>query len=83
MGYKDKRLVSQSITRDRNEARVVITLEVSLDIDTMKSLPGYKRDAISFLRELVAEHSTPHGILAAIEEKDGVYVSDTNIQVAG
>lgn len=82
-GYKGQRLVSETIVRPKNSARVVITLEVSLDSDAMKSIPAYKRTAIRFLRDLASENKTPQGMLAALEEIEGIYVTDTKTEIGG
>ncbi len=81
--HDGRKLVSESHFRKPHQARVVVTLEVELDIDTMKAMPAWRRGAIGYLRALAEEYNSPEAFLAELEERHGVYVTDEKIEVYG
>lgn len=44
-------LVSKTMVRDKHEARVVITLEITVSDEGLKSLPNYKRTAQDYVKD--------------------------------
>ena len=82
-GFDGQKLVSETRVLAKNQARVVITIEVELGIDTMKAMPAWQRSAIGYLREMLQEHTSPEGILAELEDREGVYVTSEKIEVYG
>lgn len=78
-----RKLVSETHFHGIQETRLVISLELKVDKDVLEEMPSYKRKAIAWLRDTIEEVKTPQGVLAVIEEADGVYVVDTTIQAAG
>ena len=57
--HDGKKLVIESVSRTRNQARIVVTVEVEVLKGKMNSLPAYLSDATDYLR-VVLEHREEH-----------------------
>lgn len=68
--------------RKKNQARVVITLEVELIDEAMQSLPSYQRDAVNALRNIVTKHDDVTSLIHEININDGIDVTDIDVAVA-
>lgn len=72
--------------RAKNQARVVITLEVELSPEYMQALPAYQRDAVNALRNIVIHNRMMHddvsSLIHEIDRNDGINVTDIDVSVA-
>jgi hypothetical protein len=59
---KDQGVLMKSVRRAKNQARIVITLEVEVPPPMMAEAPNWQTDALDILRPLMAEFDEGWGI---------------------
>ena len=70
-------LVSKTMVRDKNETRVVITLEVTVSKEGLDSLPNYKHTAQDYVKETF----DPEPIWEALVDALGEHCDTTDLKM--